>query len=103
MTLASRLFAALAVEPPGSRAALQEALAALASALAAGINSEAAAAATVAAAAGGSSGQQAGGVGGLQAAAAAASKSTDPAKLQEIEEMLLTSMSSDQVGRRKYA
>jgi hypothetical protein len=96
--LASRLFEALAVEPPGSRAALQEALGALASSLASGISGSS----DITAAAGG-----AGSAAGMQAAVAAATASAsgagagavDPEKLQEIEEMLLGSMSSDQVRR----
>jgi hypothetical protein len=70
--LASRLFAALSVEAPGSRTALQEALGALAGALAGGIQQQ----------------QQ----GGTAAAAAA-----DPAKLQEIEELLMSSIKNEQV------
>lgn len=63
--LAGRLFGALSVEAPGSRTALQEALGAMAGALAAGIQR----------------GEQA-----------------DPAKLQEIEELLMSSINTEQVG-----
>jgi hypothetical protein len=67
------------VEAPGSRTALQEALAALAAALAGGIQ-----------------GQQQG-----AAAAAADVSEADAAKLQEIEELLMSSIGSEQVRGRK--
>jgi hypothetical protein len=72
--LASRLFGALSVEAPGSRTALQEALAALAAALAGGIK------------------------GGSPDAAADGVSEADAAKLQEIEELLMSSIASEQVN-----
>jgi len=80
--LASRLFAALSVEPPGSRTALQEALGAMAGALAGGIQQQGSSS---------SSGSSGGGSG--------SSSTVDAAKLQEIEELLMSSIGGDQVGR----
>jgi hypothetical protein len=62
--LASRLFAALSAEAPGSRTALQEALGAMAGALASGIQK---------------------------------GEEVDASKLAEIEELLMTSISNEQV------
>jgi hypothetical protein len=80
--LASRLFAALGAEPPGSRAALQEALGGLAAAMGAGIQATAAGGGAAAA------GTAAAGGGGLPAS-----------KVQELERLLLSSIGSEQVGR----
>lgn len=80
--LASRLFAALSVEPPGSRTALQEALGAMAGALAGGIQQQ-----------GSSSGSS-----GSSDSSGGSSSAVDAAKLQEIEELLMSSIGGDQVG-----
>lgn len=72
--LASRLFGALSVEAPGSRTALQEALGALAGALAGGIQQQ----------------QQ------LVNDGAAA---VDGARLAEVEELLMGSINNEQVSR----
>jgi hypothetical protein len=82
-TLASRLFAALGAEPAGSRTALQEALGGLAAAMGAGIQATPGTAAAQPAAA------AAAGSGGLAAS-----------KVEELEKLLLSSISSDQVGLR---
>lgn len=75
--LASRLFGALSVEAPGSRTALQEALGALAGALAGGIQQQ--------------QQQQ------LVRGTAAAAVGVDGARLAEVEELLMSSIKSEQV------
>jgi hypothetical protein len=85
-SLASRLFAALGAEPPSSRTALQEALGGLAAAMGAGIQATPGTAAATAAAS--------------AAAAAAVNGGLPASKVEELEKLLLSSISSDQVGRR---
>ncbi|KAF6252865.1 proteasome stabiliser ECM29 [Scenedesmus sp. NREL 46B-D3] len=88
-TLASRLFAALGAEPPGSRTALQEALGGLAAAMGAGIQATAGAAGTAAATA--------------ASAAAAGSGDLPASKVEELEKLLLSSIGSDQAAVRLCA
>jgi hypothetical protein len=82
-SLASRLFAALGAEPAGSRTALQEALGGLAAAMGAGIQATPGTSATAAAAA---------------QSAAVGSAGLAASKVEELEKLLLSSISSDQVG-----
>uniref|UniRef100_A0A383W1Y8 Proteasome component Ecm29 N-terminal domain-containing protein n=1 Tax=Tetradesmus obliquus TaxID=3088 RepID=A0A383W1Y8_TETOB len=86
--LASRLFAALGAEPPGSRTALQEALGGLAAAMGQGIQGAA-----------GTAGTGAAGTG----AAAGSGGALPPSKVEELEGLLLSSISSEQAAVRLCA
>jgi hypothetical protein len=80
--LAAVLFAALSVEPPGSRAALQEALQGLAAALTAAVGTGQQAPPAAAAAAAGKVGS---------------SEAMTAAELADLEELLLTNIKNEQV------